>query len=457
MSLLARDEQTIIAQCTPSGSGAIAILRISGSDAIEITQKIALLASKKDLTSVPTHTIHFGFVINEAGNHIDQVLFLVMRAPKSFTGQNTVEISCHNNPFIIEAIIERAVAAGARPAQHGEFTKRAYLNKKIDLVQAEAINDIIHAHTQQALKKSLAQLEGSFSFWINDIEQRLIKTHSLCAASFEFIEEDINFDNQIRSLLEETITKITTIRSQYAYQAPVKEGVRIAIIGMVNAGKSSLFNALIKKNRAIVTPIPGTTRDTIEAGIYKSGLYLTIVDTAGIRSTGDAIEQEGINRSLQEAEIADIVLLSFDPSSELEKQEHTWYQNFLAKHRPKTVLVATKHDLPGKQESSLPPHLSVSSKTGQHIDILEELILQKAQRLVDACACPFLVNKRQAHTLAQLENDLNAVLPMLHENPAYELICVHLKDALEKTTELTGKTIDELSVDNIFKDFCIGK
>ena len=281
--MITRDEQTIIAQCTPAGAGAIALLRMSGDDAITIADSIAQLTSKIKLSDCATHTIHYGWVTDQDGNHIDQVLFLLMKAPRTFTGQNTVEITCHNNPFIIEQIIAQTIAYGARIADKGEFSRRAFLNGKIDLVQAEAINELIHANTQQALKKSLSQVEGSLSHWIETIQTELFKARAYCEASFEFIDEEINFAPQIKENIKNILSTITQLKKSFDQQSQIRQGLRIALIGSVNAGKSSLFNALLGKDRAIVTNIAGTTRDVIEAGVYRDGNYWTFVDTAGLR------------------------------------------------------------------------------------------------------------------------------------------------------------------------------
>ena len=253
------DDQTIIAQCTPRGSGAIALLRISGINAIEVTAHIAKLTGQKTLLDAVTHTIHYGSIVESNGTIIDNVLFLIMRAPKTFTGQDTVEITCHNNQFIIEQIIALAIANGARVAQEGEFTKRAVLNGKIDLVQAEAINELIHAQTQMALKQSLSQLNGSLSNWLVSIEQELLKALALSEASFEFLDEEMEFAPQISAMITHVMGTITEIKKTYNQQQQIRQGIRVAIIGSVNAGKSSLFNALLNQNRAIVTAIAGTT------------------------------------------------------------------------------------------------------------------------------------------------------------------------------------------------------
>jgi len=455
--MLAHDHQTIIACCTPTGKGALALLRISGDDALSIASSMSRLVSAKSPDTVPSHTIHYGWVTDADQNRIDQVLFMVMHAPKTFTGQHTVEITCHNNPFIIEAIIERALACGARLAQEGEFSKRAVLHDKIDLLQAEAIHELISAQTQQALKSSMAQLEGSLSQQLQVIEKQLIKLLALSEASFEFIdEEDMAFGEQIKAHLTAILKTITILKKQYNQQQQIREGIRIALIGSVNAGKSSLFNALLAKNRAIVTNIAGTTRDVIEAGMYRHGMYITLADTAGLRQTKDVIEQVGIQRSHQEAHKADIILLIIDTSRKLTQQEQTIYQELYDQYQHKIMVVTTKSDLPSNSipfNNSLP----VSSTTKKNIEHLETAFIEKANKLLATANSPFLLNKRQYTLLTSLEKQLNTLLPMLEDNIHYELVSHHLTEAISCISELTGKTVSEQGMDAIFREFCVGK
>lgn len=453
------DEQAIVAQCTPQGAGALAIIRISGAHAIGISNSFAKLASGKPLKECDSHTVHYGHILSAEGKFIDAVMFTLMRTPRSFTGEDTVEITCHNNPFIIQEIIQQAITHGARLAGPGEFTKRAFLNKKIDLLAAEAINEVIHAATPMALKQSLAQLEGSFSSWIVEIEQLLLKALSLAHASLEFLDEEISFDAEIGALIGAAQEKIATTKSQFNAQQHIRQGIRVAIIGSVNAGKSSLFNALLNKERAIVTPMAGTTRDTIEAGVYKEGIYWTIIDTAGLRETDNAIEQEGINRSYQEAALADIILLVIDSSRKLSPHESTLYQDFLIKYQSKVIPVHHKIDLPALCQTSLSSTtpIAVSSLTRTNIETLETALLVKAQALMQKADAPFLLNKRHFNLLIALENQLTQLKHILTPPFACELVIYHLAEALGNIGELTGKSISETAVDAIFKEFCVGK
>ena len=455
--LLSRDEATIIAQCTPKGSGALALLRLSGINALDVAGKISSLASDKKLIDVPTHTIQYGSVVDHQGTAIDQVLFLVMHGPKTFTGQDTVEISCHNNPFIIEAIIAAAIKSGARLAQEGEFSKRAVLNKKIDLIQAEAINDLIHANNQQTLKQSLSQLNGTLSAWIHQIEKQLIKAIALSEASFEFIdEEDMAFGTQIEKILSGIMDDIETIKESFDQQNQIRNGIRIALLGSVNAGKSSLFNALLGKDRAIVTEQAGTTRDVIESGLYRNGTYWTMVDTAGLRQAKDKIEKEGIKRSEQEAQRADIILLVVDGSRSLSKEEQVLYHELHTTYRHKTIIIKNKADI-AKDVDIAPNVISASYKQPKSIETITDAIQRMISHLFATIASPLLLNQRQFNLLLQLEQKLIETFPYLKGTIQYELLSYHLSDAVAHIAELTGKTISEEGMNAVFREFCVGK
>jgi tRNA modification GTPase len=465
MILTTPDEQTIIACCTPSGNGALALLRLSGKDAWTITSSFSQLGGKKNFLEQKSHTVHFGW-IQENHKIIDQVMFIVMRGPKTFTGQDTIEITCHNNPFIIEAIITQALMYGARPAQEGEFSRRAFINGKIDLLQAEAINELISAQTQMALKRNLEHLEGSFSQWIALLEKELLTLFAWCQASFEFLDEEVDFEDKLKESLQHILQKIEFIKKNVNQQHHIKQGIRIALIGSVNAGKSSLFNTLIGQKRAIVTPVAGTTRDSIEAGIYRSGSYITYIDTAGLRKTHDSIEQEGIKRSYNNADAADIILLVIDSERPLTEEEFTSYFSFCHKYSQKVLLVFNKIDLPqiynqesfnALQQELKIPMAFVSALNNIACDDLEHLIENKIKELLTIGNLPFLLTKRQINLLIGLEQKLLHIHSLLLQTLNYEIIAYHLQEALEHISELTGKTISEASMDAVFKEFCVGK
>lgn len=458
MSLHMHDEQTIVALCSPKGSGAIALIRISGKNAIQIADAISKFSGSKQLSDHPTHTIHYGKVIDSRGATIDAVLFLLMHGPKTFTGQDTVEITCHNNPFLIESITTQAIQAGARLAQAGEFTKRAVVNKKIDLIQAEAINDLIHANSQEGIKRSLAQIEGTLSHHINEIEQELVKALALSEASFEFIdEESLEFGIQIKKMITTVIANIAKLQQSFAQQKQIREGVRIAFIGSVNAGKSSLFNSIIGSDRAIVTSQAGTTRDVIESGLYEHGLYWTLIDTAGLRQTNDTIESAGIERSYKEAHKADVVLLIVDGSRELTSQELEVYNRLIQDYDSKIILVRSKSDFPQKARKLPSEQVSISCNQPDSVQNLKKIIQGKIANLFKTEGSAHLLTNRQHGLLLALEQKLTQIIPLLEGDLAYELISHHLQDALSELTELTGKSVSEQGMDAIFREFCVGK
>lgn len=460
---LSRHEQCIVALCTPQGPGALALIRLSGVDAVSVADKLAQLPSRKSLTSQKSHTIHFGYVVDDQEQHIDQVLFLLMKAPRTFTGQDVVEITCHNNQFLVEKIIDRALQCGARLAANGEFAQRAVMTGKMDLVQAEAMNDLIHAQTEESLKYSLGQLEGTFSAWIQSVEQAVLEMLAFCEASFEFLDEEMDFSGDIRTKMDALITKVKELLVTYPKQQYIKEGVRIALVGSVNAGKSSLFNALVNKDRAIVTDIAGTTRDIIESGMYKNGGFLTFVDTAGIRQTDDRIEKEGIDRSFYETKSADIILLVLDGSKELTDEYKVAYQQILDQQKSKVIVVVNKSD---QQQVNVLDQLSdsddvsvvhVSAKEKQNIDELHAALDTKTTALKDAGNVSCLLNQRQYSLLSQFQEGLEAIMPMLQYPVDYELVSYHLRDSLQSLSEMTGRSVREAAMDKVFQSFCVGK
>jgi tRNA modification GTPase len=458
-TLLHHDDETIIAHCTPKGPGALALLRMSGVHATDIASAMSTLPSKKSLQEVPSHTIHYGWIVDQQAARVDQVMFIVMRAPGTFTGQDVVEITCHNNQFIIDAIIEIAVHHGARIAQQGEFTKRAVLNKKVDLLQAEAINDLIHAQTPRALKKSLSQLKGSLSEWSEKIEKELFRILAFSEASFEFIDEEITFDEQIRTSMRAIRSMITSVKKTYSHQQQIKQGFRVALLGSVNAGKSSIFNTLLSKQRAIVTDKAGTTRDVLEDALYKDGIYWTIVDTAGLRTTDDEIEQEGIKRSFIESQTADIIILVCDGTRHLSQEESAIYEQLIKSYGNKVILVENKADQGSIIARNLPrePEIRISAHQPETITALETLIESKITRLSSHMDAPFLLNKRQFSLLIELERKLRQIETILNGPIQYEILSYHLNDALAHLSELTGKSISEHGMEAIFKEFCVGK
>ncbi len=449
---------TIIAQCTPSGLGALALLRVSGVDACQIVSQCTRLSSGQKISDVATHSIQHGFVVTCDGGVIDEVLFFVMHAPRTFTGENTIEITTHNNPFIIQAVIDRIVACGARLAFNGEFSQQAVMNGKMDIIQAESINELIHANSEHQLKQSLSQLSGSFSAWVLALENDLLHLMALCEASFEFLEEDVDFSFSMRESLLVIMKKINDAKKTFDIQQQLRNGIRIALIGSVNTGKSSLFNVLLGKQRAIVTPIAGTTRDVIEAGLYKNGIYWTLIDTAGLRVTDDVVEQYGIDRSYTEAGSADIILLVWDGTRAMTDAEYKVYETLIAHYEKKIILVINKADQSIIPNSLFKVALLVSTVTQLSVSELENQIETLIERQIIKDTCPFLLNKRHFSLLTSCEQQLSIVHELLERSVRdYEIIAIHLKDALAILTELTGHSVTEKAMDKIFKEFCIGK
>ncbi len=460
---LTKDEQAIVALCTPQGSGAIALIRLSGNNAVEIADLMGQLPSGKLLKDHKTHTIHFGYVVDEQNQHVDQVLFLLMKAPRTFTGQDVVEITCHNNQFLIDAIIDRALQCGARLAGNGEFSQRAVVNGKMDLVQAEGMNDLIHAQSVESLKYSLSQLEGSFSSWVASIEQSVVKMLAFCEASFEFIdEEEMEFASDIKIQMSYVVKKVQDLLKTYSKQQYIKEGVRIALVGTVNAGKSSLFNRLVHKDRAIVTDIAGTTRDIIESGVYKEGCFLTFVDTAGIRNTQDQIEKEGIDRSFKEAHCADVILLIIDYSQNMTKQQQIEYQKIIDQHKQKVIVVYNKIDKTsvGVHNIQIDKTVSIVQTSAQknlHIDKLCQVVDQKVASLKDVGNISGLLNQRQYSLLSKFVEQQQEVIALLQGSVDYEVVSYKLKESLQLLCEVTGRSVSEAAMDQVFKTFCVGK
>ncbi|MBU1007606.1 tRNA uridine-5-carboxymethylaminomethyl(34) synthesis GTPase MnmE [Candidatus Dependentiae bacterium] len=459
------DERPIIALCTPQGSGAIALIRVCGTEAIELVDKMARLSSGQSLTKQKTHTIHHGHIIDQLSPPmiIDEVLFLLMRTPRTFTSQDTVEITCHNNPFIINQIIKQAISLGAHQAQRGEFTKRAVLNQKIDLLQAEAINDLISAQTELALKKSMAQHKGTLSHQVQQVEDGLISLLTIVEASFEFLDEeqqDVAFDNIIRQKLKRILEKTNTVLESFSAQKQIRQGIKIALLGSVNVGKSTLFNALVKHDRAIVTNVPGTTRDAIETTVHKNGSFWLLVDTAGLRQTDHAIEQKGIERAWQEAAQSDIILLVHEAQTPMTEHETKLYNKIKKEYVKKVIIVASKVDQVEQPES--PPidstnTIFLSAKTKIGLDKLEQAIEEKIKELFQAGQAPFLLNQRQHNIISQLHKELAAIETESDRAIQHEVLAHQLKQQLELVAQLTGKEISERVMNSVFSTFCVGK
>jgi tRNA modification GTPase len=458
MLTMTRDDHTIVAQCTPQGSGAIAMIRVSGSQSIQMVDAIARLSSTKKLQSLDSHTIHYGSVVDD-NSIVDTVLFLLMKGPRTFTGENVVEITCHNNQLIVHKIVQALLKQGARIADKGEFSKRAVLNDKLDLVQAEAIHDIITSKSDDALKKSLSTLRGSFSALIAEIEEKILQIIVYTEASFEFLDEEMNFSEDIRKRFRVVVDIVQQALQTFDKRRQLYEGVRVALVGKTNVGKSSLFNALINRERAIVTDVAGTTRDTVEALFFKDDLQLTFVDTAGIRKTEDSIERQGIDRSFEEAAQADLILLVVDSQAEYTNEEVKQYTDLLQKYQEKIIVVQNKVDASLEKISFLAGRevIQVSALKKQNIQNLYGEIQKRVRSVIGQDDTPFVLNKRQYDLLLQFHHYLTPVIEKAEISIDYELLSFHLKESLELLSEVTGKTVSEKAFDKVFQSFCVGK
>ncbi len=464
-----QDQQTIIALCTPQGSGALALIRLCGQDVFEVAGRFAKLSVKKSFLEQQTHTICHGFVVDPDDDNkiIDEVLFFLMRGPKTFTVQDTVEIGCHNNQFIIEKIIQIACKFGARMASPGEFSRRAVLNDKINLIQAEAINDLIHAQNELALKKSMEQLHGSLSHFLSDLEGDFVRLLAFVESSFEFIEEetkDIDLNEQIKIYSSNILKKLGEIKVNFNQQNQIRQGIKIALLGSVNAGKSTLFNALLNQERAIVSEIEGTTRDSIESTIYQDGVFWTFIDTAGLRKSEDCIEVQGIERSLRQAQDSDLILLVFDASQELSKDQKNSYKEIIDLYAKKVIFVVNKIDQVDFDKNRFDEVLqkgedviAISAKERRGVLGLLHVIAGKIKEIISNGQSLFLLNQRQARLINEIESKFEFIVKNQLGTLEYEIMAYQLKEILELMSELTGKNVNERVLDSVFKEFCVGK
>ena len=448
---------TIVALATAPGLGAIAVIRLSGPKAIEIT---ASVFSKKSLVHHPTHTVHFGKLLN-GSDVIDEVVASIYRAPKSYTGEEVVEISCHGAPLIQDAILQLMIHAGARMAKPGEFTQRAFLNGKLDLTQAEAVADLIASNTEAARKTALHNLKGGFSTDLQLMREKLIKFSALIELELDFSQEDVAFANkkELEILVQQLQIKTQALLDSFKLGNVIKNGVQVAIVGKPNAGKSTLLNALLNENRALVSEIPGTTRDTVEEYLNIQGILFKLIDTAGIRtSTSDSIEQMGIEKSKEKILGADIVIAMFDVNDNSVEQVAAWQSEVDA---DKLVLVGNKKDLlkdPSILENKkLNEVVFISAKEKDNIKALENILYQKVAGEGLHKEGTIVTNARHVASLKKLSLALNDVETGLQLNVTGDLLALDIRQALHYLGTITGQITNEDQLDFIFSKFCIGK
>jgi len=454
-------DDTITAIATPLGEGGLAVVRISGVEALAVADKSFLPVGKNSLkpSAAPTHTIQFGKIVR-GGKTIDEVLLAVMRAPRTFTREDTVEITCHGGILPTKLVLDAILENGARLAEPGEFTRRAFLNGRIDLAQAEAVADLIHSRTELALAAANEQLAGKLSQRINELRDDLMKTLAHVEAHIDFPDEDISPDTkeQLLKRLENGIAFMDELLRTANEGQILRRGIRAAIVGRPNAGKSSLLNQLLGHNRAIVSPIPGTTRDTIEEMANIRGLPVVFIDTAGLREGRDEIEVEGIRRSRESLHKAEFILHVLDANEVLTPEDENYFEEFAAKKR---ILVRNKADLPRKL--SLPkenpaPVVDVCCVSGQGTEALKDAIKELVWAgKIDAGMLQVMINARHQEALARARAATLLTLDALRADKSLELVALDLRIAANAVGEIVGKTTTEDLLDSIFSQFCIGK
>ena len=473
-------EECICALATPAG-GAIGIIRLSGSDAITITDKIFQSANGKSLEEAKPYTLHYGEIKDKDGNTIDDVLVSVFRAPHSYTGENSTEISCHGSRYILQQVLHRFTEVGCCQAEPGEYTRRAYLNGKMDLSQAEAVADLIASTNKATHKMALSQLKGHFSNELSLLREKLLKMTSLLELELDFSDhEELEFADRsvLQALAEEINHKITTLAHSFETGNALKQGVAVAIVGKTNVGKSTLLNRLLHEEKAIVSDIHGTTRDVIEDTTLIDGITFRFIDTAGIRKTDDVVENIGIERTFQKMEEAKIViwLLDEQPSaSEIEEMK-------LKNQGKKLLVVFNKMDKlendklafdkfthscgsdsseseASEGDSSEPKApLFISARTGENVSSLEQALVKAADIPEITENDVIITSARHYEALLRAHDSLSRVLESMEMGMSGDIIAEDLKMVLEELGEITGGQISsQETLNNIFKHFCIGK
>lgn len=461
---------TIAAISTPIGEGGIGIVRISGKDALRIADRIFLSKDGNRPSEFKTYTVHYGWIINnkvsspidKSPEVIDEVILTVMRAPKSYTKEDVVEINCHGGIVPLRRVLELVLENGARLAEPGEFTKRAFLNGRIDLTQAEAVLEIIRAKTESALKLGMANLKGVLSDKLHRLKEEILDILVLLEADIDFPEEEIGYldREKIMQDFHRIIKETDKILEDYLYTKVFSEGIRVVICGKPNVGKSSLLNALLKQPRSIVTSVPGTTRDTIEEIIDIEGIPIRIVDTAGIIEPKDLVERQAVRRSRFQIKLADLVILVFDGSRALDKDDL-----FLIKRlKTKSVLaVINKIDLKQRIDKQVIKRyfeyaVELSAKKFKNIELLEKMIRDFVYRgKVRAPQSMIAVNLRHKQALEKLNYHLKQARSSFQKGLSYEFVSQDVKEALGYLEEILGRSFNEQILDRIFSQFCIGK
>lgn len=458
-----KEFDTIAAVATGIGEGGISIIRVSGDKALPIVSSIFQGKNERSLSDIKTFTMRYGHIVEmDSRNMIDEVIVSYMKGPRSFTAEDTVEINCHGGAIATQKVLNEVIKAGARTAEPGEFTKRAFLNGRIDLSQAEAVIDIIRAKTDLSMKSALMQSEGRISREIGELRHRLLGIIAHIEATVDFPEDDLEeaTSEKITVQLKELISELNKLIETANEGKILREGLGVVIVGKPNVGKSSLLNALLMENRAIVTEIPGTTRDVIEEYINIDGIPLKIIDTAGIRETEDVVEKIGVERSKQKINEADLIILMLDLSRELDSEDKEILEYI--KDR-KYLLILNKADLEAKINIDAVEGLDknsiivLSALTGTGIDTLKEKIKTMFFKGQISSSDVMITNTRHKEALIRAKERCDAALYTLENGFSIDFASIDVRSAWTNLGEVTGETLEEDILDKIFSEFCIGK
>ncbi|MEP0212985.1 MAG: tRNA uridine-5-carboxymethylaminomethyl(34) synthesis GTPase MnmE [Cellulophaga sp.] len=459
-------QDTIVALATPSGAGAIAVIRLSGPDAITLANAKFKSVRNKDLTKQKTHTIHLGHIVDDAKVY-DEVLVSLFKGPNSYTGENVIEISCHGSQYIQQQIIQLFLRNGCRMADAGEFTLRAFLNGKLDLSQAEAVADLIASDNEASHQIAMQQMRGGFSSEIKKLREELLNFASLIELELDFAEEDVEFADrtQFITLLSRIQEVLKRLIDSFAVGNVLKNGIPVAIVGEPNVGKSTLLNAFLNEDRAIVSDIAGTTRDTIEDEIAIGGIGFRFIDTAGIRETADVVESIGIKKTFEKIEQAQVVLYLSPLTPAIENLESIKIEIERIKNQfpLKTLVVITnKKDLyTPKQietiEAEIPSTLFISAKTGDGVETLKNKLLEFVNTGALRNNETIVTNTRHFDALLKSLEGIERVQLGMDGGISGDLLAIDLKDALYHLGEITGQVSNDELLGNIFANFCIGK
>lgn len=465
-------EDTICAPATVPGTGAIAIIRMSGKDSFRIADKV-VSCKGSTISETEGYKLRYGVALEADGSDLDTVLVSVFRSPHSYTGEDSVEISCHSSKYVVERLLQRLVDSGARPAGPGEFTQRAFVNGKMDLAQAEAVADVISSQNAAAHRVAYSQLKGGFSKELKTLRDELLKMTSLLELELDFSEEDVEFASrrELSALLDGALRHIHSLTDSFRYGNALRNGVPVAIVGAVNAGKSTLLNALLCDDRAIVSDIAGTTRDTIEETMTIDGTLFRFIDTAGLRETSDEVEKIGISRSYKKMNEASIVLALLDVTVPEEENEHSISDivNNLDVKSQKLIVLLNKVDVLGSNINvsllnntvSSPDEkvtkLYISAKTGFGLDTLRTLLSDSPKTATLDSGQTIVTNLRHYQSLMSAAASLEKVRSSLATSQTPDLLSEDLRQALHHLSSILGEVTPDEVLGNIFERFCIGK